>query len=515
MSEQVAMASNSNTTIRNDVGALAGRRLRAVTTALLVLGTFAAFVTVQRSAIASYDGKMMTSVARNLLEHGSLKTTGDFYGFNTPYSTYGIGTSLAVLPLMAIQLLLHPNGAGWITLLNPIVLALTAGVLFRLGLDLGWRAWVSVINAICFALVTMAVWQSIEVLSEPGVTLCTVTALWGCVRWQRQRRGGPVLVGCSVGVAILFRTDAIVLVGLIGACLPLFVPWRRLLEDKRALITVGAPVAGALLWLAFYNWLRWGSITELGYTGYGFTTPLTVGFKRIMLQPGKGFFFYDPLLIAAIPGLVFLWKRNRAVTFTIVLLCIVRIYFYSRWTSPDGGLAWGPRLLFPMCGLLAIPVGQFLEEVAAAKGVWRRVGAGVIAGLIGISALLSVASVWVPYEQYWNRITAQAPGETPADVAQRVDAYFTSYRHGAITGNIRLLPHSAIFPLEHWRDGPTPVGVGSLLVAIASLGGAVFLGAAASRGATARTRTEMTGRVRQEPETEAVELRPADTLAGG
>jgi hypothetical protein len=470
------------------------RRLRTVLTALIVGGTFAAYVTVQRSAIASYDGKIMVSVTRDLLQHGSLKTTGDFYGFNSPYSTYGIGTSLAALPFMAVQLLQHSDGAGWITLTNPVVLALTAGVLFRLGLDLGWRTSVAVVTAISYALLTMAVWQSIEVLSEPGVTLATTIALWGCVRWQRERRWGPFLTGLGVGLALLFRTDSLVLVGLIGLCLPLFVPWRRLLSDRGALVAAGTPVAVAVAWLAFYNWLRWGSITELGYNGYGFTTPLRDGLKLIVLDPGKGFFYYDPLLLAALPGLYFLYKRNRALTFTIVLLCVVRVLFYARWTSPEGGLAWGPRLLFPLCGLLAIPLGEMLERVARLRNLARVVGFAVIGALMAAAAMLSVASVWVPYEQYWNRITFQAPGETPEVVAARVDAYFTSFRHGAITGNLRLLDQSAIFPLEHWRGGPTPIGVISLLIAVVCLTGAVVLA-----NASARPRRSWTSRENPEP----------------
>src|SRR6516162_6474742 len=52
-----------------------------------------------RSAPWSYDGSIMFQVAQSIASHGSLLVQHDVFGLNRPYSSYGIGMSLAMIPL--------------------------------------------------------------------------------------------------------------------------------------------------------------------------------------------------------------------------------------------------------------------------------------------------------------------------------------------------------------------------------------------------------------------------------
>jgi 4-amino-4-deoxy-L-arabinose transferase-like glycosyltransferase len=188
-----------------------------------VAGVFLFLVAVQRAELGSYDGKMMVSVARNLVHHGSLRTSGDFLGMSTPYASYGIGTSLALVPFVVLQDWVAPDRATWLTLLNPLLIAATAGVLLCLGIELKWKRAVAVFVAVSFALLTMMLWQSTELMSEPGVAFGIALCLLGLVRLQSHRTGAA-LVGVGVAVAILFRSDSILLVGVVLVLVPLFVP---------------------------------------------------------------------------------------------------------------------------------------------------------------------------------------------------------------------------------------------------------------------------------------------------
>ena len=64
----------------------------------------------------SYDGVNMKIVAASIAQHGTpfVKQTADPCGFNTPYSSYGIGLSLAVARLYFIgKLVMHGRMFDW------------------------------------------------------------------------------------------------------------------------------------------------------------------------------------------------------------------------------------------------------------------------------------------------------------------------------------------------------------------------------------------------------------------
>ena len=70
----------------------------------------------------------------------------------------------------------------------------------------------------------MALWYTVELLSEPGVTLCELMIVLGLVRWRQGSRMAPLLVGVAAGLAVQFRPDSLftVWVGLLAV--PFFVP---------------------------------------------------------------------------------------------------------------------------------------------------------------------------------------------------------------------------------------------------------------------------------------------------
>jgi hypothetical protein len=460
-------------------------RRDALVLATLVAGLFLIYVVVQRAALASYDGKMLVSVSRNIVERGSLETSGDFLGFNTPYSSYGIGFSLFLVPFMAIQLAIEPNGAQWLTLANPVLLAGSGGLLWLVGRELGWRPWVSTATGFGFGVLTMALWQSTELYSEPGVTCCTVGALLGALRWQRGARGGPLVVGVAVGGAMVFRTDSAALVGLVALCVPLFVSPRLLVRRPTELLTLAAPLAVALAWVLFYNDYRFGGPLEYGYEGSRFTTPIGDGLRLLVVQGGKGFFHYNPWLLTALPGLVWLVRRNHAVAITVALLVVVRFAFYARWVSPEGGVAWGPRLLMPSCALLAVPAGEVLERLAGLRVAVRALVASAVITLAVAGAVVNLASVWVPYENQWLIVTRPQPDDEPDDPFLRARSYLETWSDGHILANLRMLDDSIGFPLYHWRGSASPIGVAALAGAVTCVI-AAFVGSRARQPRPAR-----------------------------
>src|SRR4051794_4770039 len=152
---------------------------------LVGLALFAMYVAGTRAKVKSYDGTMMVQLATRLLTKHTLTTdpATDALHVQSPHVSYGFGTTLLALPFDALQRAVHARGASILTLANPLVLAACGVLLFFIGRRLGWLRWVCVATALGFGLLTTALWQSTEWLSEPGVTFGSLLIVLGVLVW--------------------------------------------------------------------------------------------------------------------------------------------------------------------------------------------------------------------------------------------------------------------------------------------------------------------------------------------
>lgn len=363
---------------------------------LLFAGLLALYVAVQRASIASYDGTIMSAVARRLVDGHTLMLTpvDDTFGRHLPYAHFGIGISLVVAPLYAIQRHLDWPDEAVVTLANPLLLAMTGVLLHRLGRAIGLRPAAALAAPLLFGYLTLAVPYSTELFSEPGVALALTLLLLGLVRWQQDRTRGPLLTGCGFAIALLFRTDSALLVGVALLTLPLFVPIRRLLRQPRRLLLFVVPVVAAAAWTSAYSLLRDGTPIPQTYGGR-FSTPLVDGLRGLLVSPGMSFFVYNPVLALALPGLALLWRRHRPLALAVALLAVARLVFYARWQFWSGGVAWGPRFLMPLCAPLSLAAGLVVVALPRLRP-WTRLplaAATLVLVAAGAAATyLSVAS---------------------------------------------------------------------------------------------------------------------------
>jgi len=124
-----------------------------------------------------------------------------------------------------------------------------------------------------------------------------------------------------------------------------------------------------LLFQAIFTW-RYGSAWDLDALSQW---SLGTGLQRIygqLLSPGKGLIFYMPAVILTVPGLVFMWRRHRAVTLAISLPLASTVVAYSSYSSWYGGQSWGPRFLVPAIPLIMLAVAPLWD---ATKQRWLRV----------------------------------------------------------------------------------------------------------------------------------------------
>ena len=153
-------------------------------------------------------------------------------------------------------------------------------------------------------------YQSRGFLSEVGAGAFLITCLYFAAAEQ------PYQSGLALGLSLLFRPTNIVALPIWGKA-----AWEK---GKKA-IWSGIGIAAGLLFLALFNWFRFGSVFNFGYANEGFNSNIFLGLFGILLSPGRSLFVYSPVLILAIPGARFLYKKQKALTFNLLvdgtLLC--------------------------------------------------------------------------------------------------------------------------------------------------------------------------------------------------
>jgi len=106
--------------------------------------------------------------------------------------------------------------------------------------------------------------------------------------------------------------------------------------------------------------------------------------------PARGLIWYSPILLLAIFGAVWFWRRERLVFIFSLAMVVLYVLLYGKWYMWHGGYSWGPRFLVPIVPFLALLSGPALDS-------WFVRGKAGILGRIAISLLLlvSVAVQWL------------------------------------------------------------------------------------------------------------------------
>ena len=206
--------------------------------------------------------------------------------------------------------------------------------------------------ALWAALVALAVALATEQL--PYSTLLMVHAPSGALMLLalRSRRSGAG--GLAAGLAVLMNY----------LCAPAVVLFALLRPRREALkFLAGAVPAGVALLV--YQRICFGSATSTIVTGtdprflskgalFGVLgRPSLEALYGITISPYRGLFYFAPVLIAAVAGLVFWWQRGEARGELLAILAITLFFFafnvtFNGW---EGGFAIGARYLVPLIPL--------------------------------------------------------------------------------------------------------------------------------------------------------------------
>jgi hypothetical protein len=364
-------------------------------------GVFAVLAPLALRQPHTYDGARMKIVAMSLVDHLTplVQQRGDGLGLNTPYSTYGIGTSLVMAPLYALGKLFGTDGVRAMNLSGPLLYAATCAVTVEILRRRNHGPRVVALSVLLVLVASPLLAYGITDFSEPGVGLMIALAVLALDGVARGGRGAAYGAGAAAGGAVLFRTDSLVLIAV-----PVAVALIVLARDRAREATCFAlAFAPALAVWAAYNAARFGSPLELGYPGQSFSHPFLSGVYGLTMSPGRGILVYAPILLVAAVVTPSLRGSVRVVAVLAFVLLAARVVFYARWWSWYGGDVWGPRFLAPV-------LPAFVPTIAAAFERGRAVRRIVEVGLLG--AALALVGVLLTVQPGRNPYLAPAAAGT-------------------------------------------------------------------------------------------------------
>ena len=419
------------------------------------------YLLTARGRITVIDGLSRYQVTAAIAERGTVSLPGSWHHAfpgkrpGTFYSYYGLGQSLAALPLY----LLGQAGARLLpgsnpqvmtefaySLLNPFMAAGLCAVFFAFCVQLGYSRRTALWLTVALGVGTILWQHSKDSFEHPQEALLGLAGVMSAHQGLAQGRLRLMwLSGLLLGAAVLTRESAVFFLGptlvyvivtatqapsspaanplAASAAGPPVAPSGWLPGAARAARAAGALVGGAipsLVVVGWYNALRSGSPLVGGYGATGhfgqFDASLLRGLAGLLVSPGKGLLEYDPILLFAVifpSSLALFWRRARGLTALLAAIGLTYLVFYARFRYWDGGLCWGPRYLLAVIPLALLPLGEVLERLpaarrrAAARFSGARLGAAALSAIAGISIMIQLSSVLVDHQNWFREVAVR------------------------------------------------------------------------------------------------------------
>ncbi|HEY2824563.1 MAG TPA: hypothetical protein VGI83_03365 [Gemmatimonadales bacterium] len=314
---------------------------------------------------------------------------------------YSLGTSLAVLPFMAlVQVVVRGDGYG---AAYQLAAGIGSALWGFLGLLLLWRLGPSAIGREVATtgirgepgdpalLATLTIWlgtplvyyMTIEPLMSHAISVFATTAL--LMVWLQSRDQPGVarwaLMGALGGFATIVRyQDAVFcLVPVLDAVLS-----GALRRDPRrtllGLVAFAAAASGFVGVQLYANAFYFGSPWITGYPALAEFHWLRPSLFTALFSLHAGLITFAPVTLLCLAGLYQLTRERRLVGALLISVLVLQVYVTAAWLVPDQGAAFGNRMLLSCTPILALGLMRWLERPRP----W------VSAGFIALNATLAL-----------------------------------------------------------------------------------------------------------------------------
>lgn len=364
------------------------------------------------------------------------------------YGVYGILPSIAAIPLFVAGegvASFYPEHFRpyilrlFVSFSNSFITALTCVLIFLFALRLFQSRMIAYWIVASYAVGSMALQYAKTFFSEPLCTLFLLLAAYFALLagGGEKNKTRAVIAGFALGAAVLTKSPSLIFVPIFGIYL-----WLKSspLHKHGLAITVNfclgllPPLLGYLL----LQHSHFGTFFDSPYRQLGpainFRTPLYFGLDGLLLSSGKGFLFYFPLSLLAIPALVRLQHEHFAEAVLFAGIFVTDVLFYSTYSFWYGGNCWGPRFLFFSIPFVALSLGAYLQQVSG-----KRAGAYLFLALFLSSVGVQLGGALIYFNQYISIL--RVPAYERAPTYQSMVTMNFNPKFSPIVGHWKLAVH--------------------------------------------------------------------------
>ncbi|MCI0414932.1 hypothetical protein L0222_19320 [bacterium] len=364
----------------------------------------------------SIDGALTFQAARVLLAEKTLHFDPPLRWGNKYYwtSKYGIGMTIAYIPFLAIVQLFRPDlihmqfdsklPYDWNLMrndlylycssVNPIIVVVTGILLYQLALKTGLsRKWSLVTSLVACLASPYSVYGRYD-FAQPFVGLIVVVAI---LLIRRASESESVLQWFYPGLAIAYGVS-------IRPDFVMFVPWFLLLgywmrrsSVFKNLLVMCLPMIFSGIVILMFNYHKFGSFLNFGEEIIK-ARPSLRRLIGLLVSPGRGIFFFFPLVCLTVSGLLSLAKKRKWEAMAFAGIFLTQLFFYSLWHGAFGGWCWGPRFLIPVIPLLVLCCIH-----SAAEHYSNPARRTLFVGLVVLSWFLTVNGILFDFVPFYGR----------------------------------------------------------------------------------------------------------------
>lgn len=223
------------------------------------------------------------------------------------------------------------------------------------------------IGIVIVALCTNFLFYSAQDGAMPHIWLFTLYALMFYFSLRFFEKPGlklAIAMGAITGLAALTRPTEIIIL-LIPVIWGLFKLKKDLLPfliRNFKIIIAGGLITVLIGSIQIIYWkLIGGEFLIYSYGDQSFSWFEKHHFMDVIFSYRKGWLIYTPVMVLAVPGLIFLYRKSITLFACIIIYAVLNIYIVSAWDIWWYGGGYGQRALIPSYALLAFPIACLAE----------------------------------------------------------------------------------------------------------------------------------------------------------
>lgn len=222
--------------------------------------------------------------------------------------------------------------------------------------------------------------------------------LWLTIKWHEKLTVNyTIFIGITIGLITLIRPTEIICIFIpllynITSIKTIKEKWRLIYNRRKHVFLIilvafliGLPqliywkvLAGKFI---YYSYINKGEGLDL----------LSPNFINVIFSFRKGWLIYTPVMIFALLGIYFLYKKQRHIFTMIFIFFVFNLYLISSWSSWWFANSFGQRSLMQSYAVLAIPLGAFVSNVYYSK---KKYLTYFIGGIITCLIFLNIFQTW-------------------------------------------------------------------------------------------------------------------------